>query len=1198
MSTRSASKIPRDVQDGIRDVMDKRVKVSLKLLVKMETKGDKTENKVLAFSPCRVFVLNARVPSKLEHSFHFLDIQSIESKKPHQLALTVDGKTFTFLALETDTEEMDHIITHIGISLKQIFPSFPLERLIAKVDVQPSERLKVMHDLIRTLDSKTPGPCGGYTTMYQCMCDYHGMPLREEVEWDVDTIYLSLDSREFRLQDFDHLLARDLVPIIGALEHNAWFKALDASNVKLLLYNCLAQPNAITYLDVSSTDCALDTLCDPLLRGCPSLTTLRASGTTFTHKRSRDVQVPLSWKQFFSSSCCLELVDLSSCRLPPEALKELLLGITANRNVKGVYVDVSSNELGPTGATVIAPCISVLSGVRGLDISNNGFDVELKTLLPELAKNHKIKQLALGRNFASIKQKFRADVMSALTVLLQEENSGLESLSLADSKLKEETAYIINALGSNETLVEIDLSGNSIGDLGARMLAKALMINNKLQQVVWDKNNISAQGFEDVAEALQKNLALKKMPYPVNDAAAALRMYPERTEIALQKIEACLQRNHSPRRFAPDQAYRLQQGFLISSTQQMVDRLVVKVEDIVNALRKTSSAEAHAQEVESALKLVADANNSRQLLPSLQEIALKSQAAGNPVDTQLQVMADSLTKAIQQQLETTTEEMLSCTSNHCPAIMADDTFHKTILEGCQNKSALPKDFITGVLETASTDIYNTTSEMNLAVAALISDNVTDGVIDSLSARHKSLTTHLNIRKSGLFKEDEREEAVMERLSLPVEKCFLPSMEFSIFGNSPKLANKRKSVLNRKTRPQSTMGEDSIHNIPRAPGAENHVVSKMKQSSAASSRSGSSEQLVELPDLPTLETTSRPLEHVTKARPKRAKAHRPTRPVINTGITEMEDGVDNILDSPAPVPPTSPSPKAPDRKEHKTKKEESPSGSKSKQEEASSGKPDNKRWMPSFMKKKEDKPKKEEDKLKKEAKEPKKSSSFSLFRKRGSEDRKRPSLSSDESPAASQNEAKNEADTSNSSSTHAVEGKKPVNTAIDVIKETPEAGPEVAITVTSEDDAAAATTSSNKSPRPVAPRRMIPPERPAVLPSKIRMSGADKSPETHKATEGEETASTDDQKEGAGMEEAKDSTSSPHQEKGQNGEEGEIGEQRRLPPGLAKMPGLGALGGKNLLHEIELKQKKRFSPKPVSPGEVSVATIRREMCVSF
>lgn len=36
-----------------------------------------------------------------------------------------------------------------------------------------------------------------------------------------------------------------------------------------------------------------------------------------------------------------------------------------------------------------------------------------------------------------------------------------------------------------------------------------------------------------------------------------------------EQVERLLQRNHSPRKFASDQQYRLQQGFLISSTQQV-----------------------------------------------------------------------------------------------------------------------------------------------------------------------------------------------------------------------------------------------------------------------------------------------------------------------------------------------------------------------------------------------------------------------------------------------------------------------------------------------------------------------------------------------------------------------------------------------------------------------------------------------------
>ena len=46
--------------------------------------------------------------------------------------------------------------------------------------------------------------------------------------------------------------------------------------------------------------------------------------------------------------------------------------------------------------------------------------------------------------------------------------------------------------------------GNLMGDFGARMLAKALQINTDLQTVFWDRNGTTAQGFQDIAEALEK----------------------------------------------------------------------------------------------------------------------------------------------------------------------------------------------------------------------------------------------------------------------------------------------------------------------------------------------------------------------------------------------------------------------------------------------------------------------------------------------------------------------------------------------------------------------------------------------------------------------------------------------------------------------------------------------------------------------
>lgn len=57
----------------------------------------------------------------------------------------------------------------------------------------------------------------------------------------------------------------------------------------------------------------------------------------------------------------------------------------------------------------------------------------------------------------------------------------LQSLSLSESRLKLGTNVLLSALGSNTSLIALDISGNAMGDTGAKMLAKALQINTKLR---------------------------------------------------------------------------------------------------------------------------------------------------------------------------------------------------------------------------------------------------------------------------------------------------------------------------------------------------------------------------------------------------------------------------------------------------------------------------------------------------------------------------------------------------------------------------------------------------------------------------------------------------------------------------------------------------------------------------------------------
>ena len=62
-------------------------------------------------------------------------------------------------------------------------------------------------------------------------------------------------------------------------------------------------------------------------------------------------------------------------------------------------------------------------------------------------------------------------------------HKSLQSLSVADSRLKARTSILVNALGSNACLAKVDLSGNLMEDVGAKMLAKALQINSTLRWV-------------------------------------------------------------------------------------------------------------------------------------------------------------------------------------------------------------------------------------------------------------------------------------------------------------------------------------------------------------------------------------------------------------------------------------------------------------------------------------------------------------------------------------------------------------------------------------------------------------------------------------------------------------------------------------------------------------------------------------------
>ncbi|XP_066939529.1 F-actin-uncapping protein LRRC16A isoform X20 [Macrobrachium rosenbergii] len=933
--------ITRELSDSIRQCLGRKVKLTLKVLVKVETKGDKTENRVLAFASCRLFVLTAKVPTRVDQHFHYLDIQGIESRRPNQLCLTVCDRVYTYYTTheENSSHEVDTMVLSLSTALKNIFPAVPLTHIIRKVDIQPSKRMLQLEELERATlgGTRDMGPCGGFSTQYMCMCDYHALPYREEVAWDVDTIYLSHDTRELYLHDFDYLEQKDLIPIISALEYNTWFRKLRCSHSKLSheaierilhvvskslsieelyldnigakaefanklslallsnsniplqkldishnpledkgavhisnpigrqakglshlnlshcgltgkgvnmlahslsvnkymcqtltflslggnslrddinnLYNFLAQPNALKTLDLSATECAIDAVFGALLRGCTSsLSHLNLSRNSFGSKKTREM-LP-SFKQYFTSTLALKSLTLSHCKLPADALKNVLLGLACNENISEVELDLSSNQLGGTGAQILESCIHGVRCLSALDISDNGLESQLGPVVDAISKNKSIKKLDLGRNLINIKSKHVYPVVESIVKMIQEEDCVLESLSINDSRLKTDLHNLLNALGSNHCLRNLDISGNYMGDSGARLLAKALQINSKLQYISYDRNNVTLQGYSDIAYALQSNYSVKFMPFPVHDCMLCMKTAPERTENLMRRIQDTLFRNVSPMKYSNGQAFRLQQGFLLSSTQQQVDRLVLQTGEVVRTLRRSGMEYGGSNSLQWAEGLISDADNSKQLISHLHDVVLRRDEAGNPIETKLHQISSDLHAVITNYLQDTVESMVRSAQDKCPNVLSEEKVVDDVRAACMAKSQLSSQLVeTAIVEQAGSVILNKVNEVNLAIASTVSDRVIDEVVDSLSKTCKNLQsgeghrkrastgTEMGSRERGSSESSsrsERSDTVSQGDDTTSQKSDPSPLA------TPQLASKRKSLHGRKLRPQSVV----------------------------------------------------------------------------------------------------------------------------------------------------------------------------------------------------------------------------------------------------------------------------------------------------------------------------------------------------------------------------------------------------------
>ncbi|NXQ19172.1 CARL2 protein, partial [Peucedramus taeniatus] len=717
----------------------------------------------------------------------------------------------------------------------------------------------------------------------------------------------------------------------------------DISNLQSLLQHC----HSLSHLSLAGTDCPLDAVStkrgllavSPALtpppslgcvRGCSapgssstwlksppwqlfgalvhgsltSLVHLDLSKNVYSHRRVKTISPDI--KEFFSQACSLRHVSLAGTKLPADAVRALLQGLADNSHISDLHLDLSSCELRSAGAQVIQDLIPDASSISHLDLSDNGFDPDMVTLVLSIGRSKSIRHVSLGKNFNIKSKEGLLDVLHRIVQLTQEEDCPLQSLSVAESRLKLGTNVLLSALGSNTSLVSLDISGNAMGDTGAKMLAKALQINTKLRTVVWDRNNTTAHGLLEVAQALERNYTLKSMPLPMSDVAQAFRSHPERTEQAVHKLQACLTRNQL-RQTLPAQTFRLQQGILTTSSEQMVNEICLSVQKHVDILSTCTGREVET-DILCAEEAIRNANLSVSILPLLYEAGNTPYQNGK-LQHKLECLTEEASQTCSREIQAIMQAVLDTAHELCPAVVQKSGVRDQLVNAMSERICLQDHLsLSSVLDQMVTDVFSKLNEIKLSVTAAVADCIVDAVLGDLTIAQCKLAESLS--KQGLdllvlLPESAEDDAtVLARGRSPPE---LAAEEVGVSELEP-AAGRDASGLRAHRAPPSLS--------PAAPPAR---PASTKDAEPASGSLPATQPATATGFLMDLPTAGEKLEHCTKARPRPNRRHKqpPSKPNVqpvasenseDRSITRVDEGLEDFFAKrliTETLPPTTP-----------------------------------------------------------------------------------------------------------------------------------------------------------------------------------------------------------------------------------------------------------------------------------------------------
>ncbi|XP_067271654.1 NLR family CARD domain-containing protein 3-like isoform X3 [Pseudorasbora parva] len=400
-------------------------------------------------------------------------------------------KTAVDKALESDNGHLDLFLRFLlGLSLQS--NRRLLQGLLTQQDDNDQNKKEIVHYIKQKLDDNLSPERS--INLFYCLNELNDQTLVKEIQTHLSKGSLSsadLSPAQWSAVAFVLLTSEEELNEFDLQK----FKKSDECLIRLLEV-------------VKTSKRALLNDCNLTDRSCSALAAVIGSDTSLielnmNYNNLQDSGVKLLCTGLEKSSCKLTTLRLSDCSITEEGYKALASALRSNPSHL-IELDLRGNDPGQ-------------SGVKELDDLLQDQNCQLKTLRflsPAADEACQYVRGIVGKNPLLLRElnlsehKLGDTRVNQIAALLQDKHCKINTLMLNNNSITAEgCAALTSAFNSNPSnLIELDLSGNKLGDSGMEMICHLLKNSEcRLEKLKLSDCSITEGGYKALASALRSN---------------------------------------------------------------------------------------------------------------------------------------------------------------------------------------------------------------------------------------------------------------------------------------------------------------------------------------------------------------------------------------------------------------------------------------------------------------------------------------------------------------------------------------------------------------------------------------------------------------------------------------------------------------------------------------------------------------------